>query len=65
MKFKCPNCSHKFPVTEDDVLLDYDVNYSDSEHYIWENLPLIRTRFSLSESQDFPLGDEDGENQQQ
>jgi len=59
MNVKCPCCSHKFPVTEDDIMLDYsdDVDY-DSEKYVWEELPLLRSsldsnRFSLRESNDF------------
>jgi len=55
MIIKCPCCNHKFPVSEDDILLDYsdDVDY-DSEKYVWEELTLLRSRFSLKESDDFP-----------
>lgn len=49
MNVKCPCCSHKFPVTEDDVLLDYDADYNNSEIYVWENLPLLRSSWDLLE----------------
>jgi len=45
MNVKCPCCNHKFPVTEDDILLDYDTDYNDSENYVWENLPLLKSAF--------------------
>ena len=47
MNIKCPCCNRKFPVTEDDVLLDYDVDYNDSEIYVWENLPLLKSTFHV------------------
>ena len=47
MNVKCPCCDHKFPVTEDDILFDYDANYSDSEIYVWENLPLLKSTFQI------------------
>jgi len=47
MNIKCPCCNRKFPVTEDDVLLDYDVDYNDSENYVWENLPLLKSTFHI------------------
>ncbi len=49
MNVKCPCCSHKFPVTEDDVLLDYDADYNNSEVYVWENLPLLRSSWDFLE----------------
>ena len=47
MNVKCTYCNHKFPVTEDDVLLDYDADYNNSENYVWENLPLIKSKFQI------------------
>lgn len=47
MNVKCPCCNHKFPVSEDDVLLDYDANYNNSKNYVWENLPLIKSKFQI------------------
>ena len=49
MNVKCPCCNHKFPVTEDDVLLDYDADYNNSEIYVWENLPLLRSSWDFLE----------------
>jgi len=46
MNVKCPCCDHKFPVSEDDVLLDY-VGYHDSKNCVWENLPLLKLTFHI------------------
>ena len=53
MNIKCPCCNHKFPVSEDDILLNYsdDVNYDDPEKYVWENLPLLRTSWDFLEEE--------------
>ncbi|MDH3394740.1 MAG: hypothetical protein OEL52_01135 [Nitrosopumilus sp.] len=50
MRIKCPCCTHSFAVSEDDIFLDYsdDVDYDDSNKYVWEELPLLRS------SCDFP-----------
>ena len=45
MKVKCPNCSHKFAVSQDDIYLDYDVDYDDSTKYVWEELPVLKSTF--------------------
>ncbi len=39
-----------FAVSEDDIMLDYsdDVNYGDSTKYIWEELPLLKSRFCVT-----------------
>ncbi|MGI9567190.1 MAG: hypothetical protein ACR2LL_09300 [Nitrosopumilus sp.] len=49
MNIKCPCCNHKFPVSEDSILLDYseDVNYNDPEKYVWEELPLLKSGFRV------------------
>ncbi|MDH3501301.1 MAG: hypothetical protein OEL69_02185 [Nitrosopumilus sp.] len=46
MKIKCPCCSHKFTITEDNIFFDYsdDVDYN-SEKYVWEELPLLKLHF--------------------
>ncbi len=43
MNVKCPCCDHKFTVTEDDIFLDYEADYDDSEKYVWEELPLLKS----------------------
>ncbi|WP_316506052.1 hypothetical protein [Nitrosopumilus sp.] len=40
MKIKCPNCSHKFTSSEDELYLDYEVDYDNDERFVWEKLPI-------------------------
>lgn len=51
MKIKCPNCSHKFAVSQDDIYLDYDTNYDNSTKYVWEELPLLRSTFCVESAE--------------
>ena len=47
MNVKCSYCNHKFPISEDDVLFNYDVDYNNFEKYVWENLPLMKSKFQI------------------
>jgi len=33
MKIKCPNCSHKFTPSEDELYLDYEIDYDNDESF--------------------------------
>ncbi len=50
MRIKCPCCNRKFAVSENDIILDYsdDVDYDDSEKYVWEELPLLKSSFCVT-----------------
>jgi len=52
MKIKCPCCNHSFAVTKDNIFFDYldNVNYDDSEKYVWENLPILKSSFIIHEN---------------
>lgn len=43
MKIKCPNCSHKFSPTEDEIYLDYEIDYDNDERFVWERLPILKS----------------------
>ena len=55
MKIKCPGCSHKFSPTEDEIYLDYDVDYDDDKRFVWERLPILK---SVWENSDTPAKEE-------
>ncbi|WP_316506100.1 hypothetical protein [Nitrosopumilus sp.] len=50
MKVKCPNCSHKFTPSEDELYLDYEIDYDYDERFVWEKLPILKSSFVISES---------------
>ncbi len=49
MNVKCSRCFHKFVVSQDDIYLDYDVDYDDSTKYVWEELPLLISKLFYKE----------------
>jgi len=53
MIIKCPCCNHKFPVSEDDILLDYsdDIDYDDSEKYVWAELEGTQEKYKTLSGQ--------------
>ena len=51
MKVKCPNCNHLLAVSEDDIFLDYEVDYDDSTKYVWEELPLLKSTFCVESAE--------------
>ncbi|MGI9567809.1 MAG: hypothetical protein ACR2LL_12465 [Nitrosopumilus sp.] len=50
MKVKCPNCSHKFTPSEDEIYLDYDIDYGNDDRFVWEKLPILKSSFVISEA---------------
>ena len=50
MKIKCPNCSDKFTPSEDELYLDYEIDYDNDERYVWERLPILKSSFVVSEN---------------
>ena len=43
MKIKCPNCSDKFSLTEDEILLDYDIDYDNNSRFVWERISILKS----------------------
>ena len=43
MKIKCPNCSHKFSPTEDEIYFDYDIDYDNDSRFVWDRLPILKS----------------------
>ncbi len=52
MKIKCPNCSHKFSPTEDEIYLDYEIDYDNDERFVWEKLPILKSTWNNDSSKD-------------
>ena len=52
MKIKCPNCSHKFSPTEDEIYLDYEIDYDNDERFVWERLPILKSAWHVDDSKD-------------
>ncbi|MDH3394742.1 MAG: hypothetical protein OEL52_01145 [Nitrosopumilus sp.] len=52
MKIKCPNCSHKFSPTEDEIILDYDIDYDNDSRFVWEKLPILKSVWIVDDSKD-------------
>ncbi|WP_316504804.1 hypothetical protein [Nitrosopumilus sp.] len=50
MKVKCPNCSHKFTPSEDELCLDYDIDYDNDDRYVWEKLPILKSSFIITKN---------------
>jgi len=50
MKIKCPNCSHKFTPSEDELYLDYEIDYDNDSRFVWEKLPILKSSFIVSEN---------------
>ncbi|MGI9567679.1 MAG: hypothetical protein ACR2LL_11790 [Nitrosopumilus sp.] len=49
MNVKCPNCSHKFPVSEDNMFSGYDIDYNDSEKVCLGESPILRSSWDYLE----------------
>ena len=49
MKIKCPNCSDKFTPSENELYLDYEIDYDNDERFVWEKLPILKSSFVVSE----------------
>lgn len=51
MNIKCPCCGDCFAPNEDHLRWDYseDVNYNDSEKFVWENIPLLRSSWGCKD----------------
>ena len=43
MKIKCPNCPHRFCPSEDEILLDYEIDYDNDPRFVWEKLPILKS----------------------
>ena len=52
MKIKCPNCSHKFSPTEDEIYFDYDIDYDGDSRFVWEKLPILKSTWRVNDSKD-------------
>ncbi|MDH5664980.1 MAG: hypothetical protein OEY10_01615 [Nitrosopumilus sp.] len=52
MKIKCPNCSHKFSSSEDEIYLDYEIDYDNDSRFVWERLPIIKSTWDIDSSKD-------------
>ena len=52
MKIKCPNCSHTFSPSEDEIYLDYDIDYGNDEQFVWERLPILKSVWCVDDSRD-------------
>lgn len=52
MKIKCPNCSPRFSPSEDEILLDYDIDYDNDDIFVWERLPILKSMWGVDESRD-------------
>jgi len=50
MNVKCPNCSHKFSPSEDELYLDYEIDYDNDPRFVWEKLPILKSSFVISEN---------------
>lgn len=50
MKIKCPNCSHKFSPSEDEIYLDYDIDYDNDSRFVWEGLPILKSVWCVNDS---------------
>lgn len=50
MKIKCPDCSHKFTPSEDELYLDYDICYDSDKRFVWEKLPILKSSFVVCEN---------------
>ena len=50
MKIKCPSCSHKFTPSEDELYLDYGIDYDNDTRFVWEKLPILKSSFVVSEN---------------
>ena len=51
MNIKCPCCGDCFAPNEDYLGWDYseDINYNDSEKFVWENIPLLRSSWNSND----------------
>ena len=52
MKIKCSNCSHKFSPSEDEIYLDYEIDYDNDERFVWERLPILKSIWYVIDSKD-------------
>ena len=52
MKIKCPSCSHKFSPSEDEIYLDYSIDYDHDDKFVWERLPILKSIWN-DESKDY------------
>ena len=52
MKIKCPNCSHKFSPSEDEIYLDYEIDYDNDSRFVWEKLPILKSTWTVDDSKD-------------
>ena len=52
MKIKCPNCSHKFSPSEDEIYLDYEIDYDNDSRFVWERLPILKSTWFVNDSND-------------
>ena len=52
MKIKCPNCSHKFSPSEDEIYLDYEIDYDSDSRFVWEKLPILKSAWCVNDSKD-------------
>ena len=53
MKIKCPNCSHKFSPTEDEIYLDYEIDYDNDSRFVWEKLPILKSAWTIDSKDNF------------
>jgi len=47
LKIRCPNCSHKFSPSEDELYLDYEIDYDSDDMFVWERLPIRKSSFTF------------------
>lgn len=52
MKINCPNCSHKFSPSEDEIYLDYDIDYDNDPRFVWDRLPILKSIWCVNDSKD-------------
>jgi len=52
MKIKCPNCTHKFSPTEDEIYLDYEIDYDNDSRFVWEKLPILKSIWAVDDLKD-------------
>jgi len=52
MKIKYPNYSHKFSPSEDEIYLDYDIDYDNDSRFVWDRLPILKSTWYVDSSKD-------------
>ena len=50
MKITCPNCSHKFSPSEDEIYLAYEIDYDNDSRFVWEILPILKSVWVVDDS---------------